>query len=171
MAKRTSSRGKANGSDANVSQANDGEATRPKTSRSSGERGTALPNVEPLAPRAAEELPNIPEPGDLADQAAQSETMGVVPTASEARAGVRDTREGVRDTRESVSDTRESVRDTRESGYDTRSDSMGSGPSEEDIRLRAYHRYLERGAVHGAHFDDWLEAERELRESGRKDEV
>jgi hypothetical protein len=41
--------------------------------------------------------------------------------------------------------------------------SMGSEPSEEDIRLRAYHRYLERGGGHGMDFEDWLEAERELR--------
>jgi hypothetical protein len=41
---------------------------------------------------------------------------------------------------------------------------MASGPSEEDIRLRAYHRFLERGAGHGFDFDDWLEAERELME-------
>jgi hypothetical protein len=43
--------------------------------------------------------------------------------------------------------------------------SMASEPSEEDIRMRAYHRYLERGGGHGLDFDDWLEAERELRES------
>jgi hypothetical protein len=36
-------------------------------------------------------------------------------------------------------------------------------PSEHDIRLRAYHRYLERGAVDGADFDDWLQAEMELK--------
>ena len=36
-------------------------------------------------------------------------------------------------------------------------------PSEEDIRVRAYHRYLERGADHGGDFDDWLEAERDLK--------
>jgi DUF2934 family protein len=36
-------------------------------------------------------------------------------------------------------------------------------PTEEDIRLRAYHRYLERGAEHGADFDDWVEAERDLK--------
>ena len=36
-------------------------------------------------------------------------------------------------------------------------------PSENDIRLRAYHRYLERGGRHGMDFQDWLEAERELR--------
>lgn len=41
--------------------------------------------------------------------------------------------------------------------------SRGSEPSEDDIRLRAYHRYLSRGAGHGLDFDDWLEAERELR--------
>jgi Protein of unknown function (DUF2934) len=41
--------------------------------------------------------------------------------------------------------------------------SMASEPSEQDIRLRAYHRYLERGGGHGMDFEDWLEAERELR--------
>jgi Protein of unknown function (DUF2934) len=41
--------------------------------------------------------------------------------------------------------------------------SNGFGPSEEEIRIRAYHRYLERGGGHGMDFEDWLEAERELR--------
>ena len=36
-------------------------------------------------------------------------------------------------------------------------------PSEEDIRRRAYQRYLERGGGHGMEFEDWLEAERELK--------
>jgi hypothetical protein len=35
-------------------------------------------------------------------------------------------------------------------------------PTDEDIRVRAYHRYLERGGEHGMHFEDWLEAKREL---------
>lgn len=43
------------------------------------------------------------------------------------------------------------------------SQSMASEPSEEDIRLRAYHRFLARGGDHGADFEDWLEAERELK--------
>jgi len=42
-------------------------------------------------------------------------------------------------------------------------DAMGSEPSEEDIRLRAYHRFLHRGGEHGRHVDDWVEAEEELR--------
>jgi hypothetical protein len=46
---------------------------------------------------------------------------------------------------------------------DTRSQSMASEPNEEDIRLRAYQRYLERGRGHGLAFDDWVEAERELK--------
>src|SRR5262245_20456541 len=41
--------------------------------------------------------------------------------------------------------------------------SMASEPSEEDIRLRAYHRYLARAGSQGTDFEDWLEAERELR--------
>ena len=40
---------------------------------------------------------------------------------------------------------------------------MSSEPSAEDIRMRAYHRYLERGGGHGMDFDDWLAAELELK--------
>ena len=43
--------------------------------------------------------------------------------------------------------------------------SMGSEPSDEDIRMRAYQRYLERGANDGQDFEDWLTAERELKGS------
>ena len=38
-----------------------------------------------------------------------------------------------------------------------------SEPTEHDIRVRAYLRYLDRGAFHGADFDDWLQAEMELK--------
>jgi hypothetical protein len=43
--------------------------------------------------------------------------------------------------------------------------STGSGPSEEDIRRRAYQRYVDRGGKHGMDFEDWLQAERELKKS------
>jgi hypothetical protein len=36
-------------------------------------------------------------------------------------------------------------------------------PSEDDVRVRAYHRYLERGATPGNDLEDWVEAEKELR--------
>ena len=36
-------------------------------------------------------------------------------------------------------------------------------PSEDDVRVRAYQRYLERGATHGNDVQDWVEAEKELR--------
>lgn len=39
----------------------------------------------------------------------------------------------------------------------------GHEPTEDDIRRRAYERYLERGGGHGTDFEDWLEAEREVR--------
>ena len=42
---------------------------------------------------------------------------------------------------------------------------MAYEPSEEEIRMRAYHRYLQRGGSHGTEFEDWLEAERELKRS------
>src|SRR5256885_17121512 len=44
---------------------------------------------------------------------------------------------------------------------ENRSMSMASSPSEEDIRLRAYQRYLERGGGDGMDFEGWLEAGRE----------
>lgn len=36
-------------------------------------------------------------------------------------------------------------------------------PTPEEIAEAAYQRYLSRGGQHGADFDDWVEAERELR--------
>jgi hypothetical protein len=40
-------------------------------------------------------------------------------------------------------------------------------PTYEQIAEEAYHRYLSRGGSDGADFDDWLEAERRLRERRR----
>jgi hypothetical protein len=36
--------------------------------------------------------------------------------------------------------------------------------STEEIRQRAFEIYMERGGIHGCDLDDWLQAERELRE-------
>lgn len=36
-------------------------------------------------------------------------------------------------------------------------------PSPEDVAKRAYDIYVSRGGNHGADFDDWLEAERQLK--------
>jgi hypothetical protein len=38
-------------------------------------------------------------------------------------------------------------------------------PTEEEIAVRAYHIYLERGGAEGEQVDDWLQAERELTDS------
>ena len=37
-----------------------------------------------------------------------------------------------------------------------------SRPTHEEIELRAYQMYLERGGEHGRDVEDWLQAEREL---------
>ena len=43
-------------------------------------------------------------------------------------------------------------------------DSFEAGnPSHEEIAEAAYRRYLQRGGGHGQDFDDWVEAERDLR--------
>jgi hypothetical protein len=39
-----------------------------------------------------------------------------------------------------------------------------SNPRYDEIAEAAYHRYLRRGGYDGGDFDDWVEAERELRE-------
>lgn len=54
---------------------------------------------------------------------------------------------------------------TRRSQTMSTSASMGSEPTEEDIRRRAYQRYLDRGGNHGMDFEDWLQAERELKKT------
>ena len=43
--------------------------------------------------------------------------------------------------------------------------SMGSEPSDEDVRMRAYQKFLERGGMHGRDLEDWMDAKAEL---GRK---
>lgn len=44
------------------------------------------------------------------------------------------------------------------------SESPRARPTEEEIAVRAYHIYLERGEAEGNPSDDWLQAERELTE-------
>ena len=41
---------------------------------------------------------------------------------------------------------------------------LAGSPSDDDIRVRAYHRWLQRGGHDGMDFDDWVEAEKELRQ-------
>jgi hypothetical protein len=38
----------------------------------------------------------------------------------------------------------------------------GERPTEEDVRVRAYYRYVERGRLDGRALEDWIFAEREL---------
>jgi hypothetical protein len=39
-----------------------------------------------------------------------------------------------------------------------------SAPSYDEIAVAAYHRYLERGGQHGHDLEDWVDAERSLRD-------
>jgi len=48
--------------------------------------------------------------------------------------------------------------------------SVNDKPSHEEIRLRAYEIYLERGGLPGNELDDWLQAERELERPAPKAE-
>ena len=52
----------------------------------------------------------------------------------------------------------------RRTAQTTLSEAMASEPSEADIRMRAYWRFLQRGAADGMDFDDWLAAEKDLKQ-------
>jgi hypothetical protein len=39
-----------------------------------------------------------------------------------------------------------------------------NGPTEEEIRKRAFEIHIERGGIHGCDLEDWLQAERELQQ-------
>ena len=43
-----------------------------------------------------------------------------------------------------------------------------SHPTHEEIELRAYQKYVQRGGGHGRDVEDWLEAERELLKKYKK---
>jgi hypothetical protein len=49
---------------------------------------------------------------------------------------------------------------------DAENTSADQAPSHEQIRLRAYEIFLERGGFPGNELDDWLQAERELGRAG-----
>ena len=43
---------------------------------------------------------------------------------------------------------------------------LAAEPTDEEIAVRAYHIYLERGGIEGNPDDDWLQAKRELSNRG-----
>lgn len=43
-----------------------------------------------------------------------------------------------------------------------------NGPTLAEIRQRAFEIYVERGGIHGSDLDDWLHAERDLKEKHDK---
>jgi Protein of unknown function (DUF2934) len=51
---------------------------------------------------------------------------------------------------------------TSESNSDVQAKQVTRTPTVEEIQLRAYEMYVERGGIHGLDTDDWLQAEREL---------
>jgi hypothetical protein len=53
---------------------------------------------------------------------------------------------------------------------DIAEEEKNSGPSLAEIRQRAFEIHIERGGIHGCDLDDWLQAERELRERYKNSE-
>lgn len=112
------------------------------------------------SPRSkSEEAPNTPA-GPPRKTRSASRARGSRDVASE-MAGGQDQAAGMSD--EFVGMANGGEEPVQGEGASTESTSMSSEPSAEDIRMRAYHRYLERGGGHGMDFEDWLEAERELK--------
>jgi hypothetical protein len=50
---------------------------------------------------------------------------------------------------------------------DTAEQVIKNGPTQEEIRERAFQIHVERGGIYGYDFDDWLQAERELQKKYR----
>jgi hypothetical protein len=139
MAKRTSNR----------SQANDAASASPPQPKARRSRGTAAPPPDTIAASSdAERSEN--DDGTLNAASGDEQPAPAMSTESEQPAS-----------HWIESGQTSSSMDSER----TRSSSMGSEPSAEDIRMRAYQRYLERGGGHGMDFEDWLEAERELKRS------
>ena len=51
---------------------------------------------------------------------------------------------------------------TEKSSLESQAQTVPGAPTREEIELRAYQIYVERGGTHGQDVDDWLQAEREL---------
>lgn len=79
------------------------------------------------------------------------ETPGSTPMAEAARPKAKRSRTPANQPTETADDS--TIESTAAAG----------GPTDDDIRERAYQRYLQRGGGHGMDFEDWLEAERELK--------
>ena len=57
---------------------------------------------------------------------------------------------------------------TEKSSPESEPQIAAGAPAREEIELRAYQIYVERGGAHGQDVEDWLQAERELVEKYRK---
>lgn len=57
---------------------------------------------------------------------------------------------------------------TEKSSSQTQPQTASGASTREEIELRAYQIYVERGGAHGQDVDDWLQAERELLEKYEK---
>ncbi len=58
---------------------------------------------------------------------------------------------------------------SHEGPYQPPSVNEHTAPVDEEIAQRAYELYLARGGAHGYDLEDWLEAERQLRDPGDRD--
>lgn len=65
-------------------------------------------------------------------------------------------------------DSRETKQRTRSSSKRTELPAEFDYPTREEIEQRAYEIYLARGVEHGHDLEDWVQAERELRERRAK---
>ena len=54
------------------------------------------------------------------------------------------------------------TKSTEKSSLESPPQTAAGAPTREDIEVRAYEIYVERGRAHGQDVDDWLQAEREL---------
>lgn len=119
-------------------------AKRPTSRSQAHDTGAAAPDARPRRPRAPKQ--NVPEPPGAP----------VPPDMPSVRAEANDEQPMNRDP---------GRRPEALAAVTSESSSATWAPTEEDIRVRAYHRYLERGGSQGMEVDDWVEAEKELKKT------
>jgi hypothetical protein len=96
-------------------------------------------------------------------------TKGTTESPVTAKAPVRRKAVGTKSTRKAQTGVPEQLAEPAE-GVDPGAAGLHAGysPTNDEIAKRAYELFLRRGSRNGHDFDDWLEAERQLRGSGSR---
>ncbi len=109
-------------------------------------------------PRSTDAPPAVPPANAAPEPRARSRAPRKNPTATAAE------RQTLGGAAAGQAEAFDQPRDVPSPQADATRSSGGNEPSADEIRRRAYEMYLDRGRNDGNHFEDWLQAERELKQ-------